>query len=224
VQYKLEGSIATHGFIDFYLWPNLAEEGYLWVIPKNNNTCNVGIVSSNPKKIQARLDHFIKIKGFQANRISKIFGGKIPSSGPFKHTFSNGLLMVGDAAGFTSPFFEGGTHLALKSGYMAAKIALESIQLNDFSIKRFSRYQKQWKKIFPNYKRILKGKRAFCNFSDADLNLMATYIPKEIKDISTYEKGLAALRLILESPYLIRKGSISMLRAFEYSRARSYGW
>jgi len=32
VQYKLEGSIATHGFIDFYLWPNLAEEGYLWVI------------------------------------------------------------------------------------------------------------------------------------------------------------------------------------------------
>ena len=196
----------------------------MWVIPKDNNTCNVGIVSTHPKKIQDRLDHFIKTKGFQANRISKIFGGKIPASGPLKHTFSNGLLIVGDAAGFTSPFFEGGTHLALKSGHIAGQIALESIQLKDYSIKRFSRYQKQWKKIFPNYKTILKGKRAFCNFSDADLNLMATYIPKEIKDISTYEKGLAALRLILENPYLIRQGSISMLRAIEYSRARSYGW
>ncbi|OYV48909.1 MAG: hypothetical protein B7X10_02480 [Burkholderiales bacterium 21-58-4] len=44
----------------------------------------------------------------------------IPSSGPLPRIFGDGLLLAGDAAGFTSPMFEGGTQLALKSGEFAA--------------------------------------------------------------------------------------------------------
>ena len=167
---------------------------------------------------------FIKIKGFKANRTGKIFGGKLPASGPLKHTFSNGLLIVGDAAGFTSPFFEGGTHLALKSGYMAAKTAINAVRSKDYSLERLSWYQKQWENIFPDYSKILKGRRSYFNFSDADLNLLAKYIPEDIKDVSKYKKGLSLLRLILKNPGLLRLGSIPMIRAFESSRARSYGW
>jgi len=223
VQYKLEG-VRTDNFINFYLWPNLAQEGYLWIIPKNNNTCNVGLVSTNPVKIKQRLDKFIKTKELEANRIGKIFGGKLPASGPLKQTFSNGLLIIGDAAGFTSPFFEGGTHLALKSGCMAAKIAIDAVKSKNYSIEKLSRYQKQWEKIFPDYRKILKGRHSYFNFSDADLNLLAQYIPEDIKKVTKYKKGLSLLRLILKNPGLLRRGSIPLIRAFESSRAKDYGW
>lgn len=223
VQYRLEG-FKTDDFINFYLWPNFADEGYFWIIPKKNNTCNVGLVSTNQVKIRQRLDDFIKLKGIKANRNSKIFGGKIPASGPLARTFSDGLLIIGDAAGFTSPLFEGGTHLALKSGCIAAEIAIDAVKSEDFGSERFSVYQKRWAGIFPDYKMIIKGKRSYFNFSDADLNLLAKYIPEEIKGVSKYKKGLALFGLMLKNPGLLKLGSIAMMRAFESSRATCYGW
>ena len=223
IQYQIKG-IDTDDFINFYLWPRLADEGYLWIIPKHENICNVGLVSTNPHNIKQRLDRFIKINNFKIIKIEKFFGGRLPASGPLAETYLEGLMIIGDAAGFTSPLFEGGTHLALKSGCIAADIAKKAILANDFSKKMFLEYQKQWKKIFPDYRTLLKGKEACFNISDTILNLLGGYIPNEIHDFPRYKKALTGLRILFQHPGLLTKGNISIMKSFEYSRAEYYGW
>jgi digeranylgeranylglycerophospholipid reductase len=75
----------------------------------------------NREPEKKNLDDFISRKKFNIIKIRKTFGGRITSSGPLPVTFSTGLLIIGDAAGFTSPLFEGGTHFALKSGCIPIK-------------------------------------------------------------------------------------------------------
>ena len=58
------------------------------------------------------------------------FGGTIPISGPRSVTVDDGLILVGDAAGFTSPLFEGGSHLALWSGRQAAQTIAKILKSN----------------------------------------------------------------------------------------------
>lgn len=118
-QYLME-NVPNDGYIEFFLWPRLAPEGYLWIIPKRNGMANVGLVTPDAKLVHPNLKQFIKEKGLEGCKIVKPFGGIIPSSGPLPKTFADGLLLAGDAAGFTSPMFEGGTQLALKSGELAA--------------------------------------------------------------------------------------------------------
>ena len=41
--------------------------------------------------------------------------------------------MIGDAAGFTSPLFEGGSHLAMKSGKFASIVVKAALSKNEYS-------------------------------------------------------------------------------------------
>ncbi len=223
LQYHVDG-FGTNDFINFYMWPKFVFKGYLWVIPKGDNTCNVGLISENPFDIRQRLDNFIKTNNFKVIKTNKITGGRLPASGPLTETYGEGLMIIGDAAGFTSPLFEGGTHLALKSGCIAADIAKKAMELNNFSKEMFSSYQKKWKKIFPPYKRLLRGKNLYFNMPDDQLNLLAGYIPEEMKEIPIRKKISTGLGMLLKNPGLIKKGSIPIMKAFEYSRARYYGW
>ena len=56
---------------------------------------------------------------------------------------------MGDAAGFTSPLFEGGSHLALWSGREAAQVIAEAIESGDLSKSVLEKYETAWKNTFP---------------------------------------------------------------------------
>ena len=53
-------------------------------------------------------------------------------------------MLIGDAAGFTSPLFEGGSHLALKSAVFAAQTAAKAISDDDLSSEKLSQYPELW--------------------------------------------------------------------------------
>ncbi len=222
-QYHVDG-FDTNDFINFYLWPEFVFKGYLWVIPKGDNTCNVGLISENSSDIRQRLDNFIKTNNFRIIKTNRITGGRLPASGPLYETYGEGLMIIGDAAGFTSPLFEGGTHLAVKSGCIAAHIAKKAVELNNFSKELFSLYQKEWKKKFPPYKKLLRGKKLYFDMPNDQLNLLAGYIPEEMEEFSIQKKIRTGLLMLLRNPGLIKKGSIPIMKAFEYSRAIYYGW
>ena len=74
-------------------------------------------------------------------------------------TVQDGVILVGDAAGFTSPLFEGGSHLAW-SGREAANVIAKAIASNDLSQQSLMAYERALKKKFPPYHKILKGKTA----------------------------------------------------------------
>ncbi|MCX8163450.1 MAG: NAD(P)/FAD-dependent oxidoreductase [Candidatus Micrarchaeota archaeon] len=229
-QYLLD-NVTTDGFIEFYLDPKLAPGGYLWIMPKDNNRANVGLISTATSQIQQSLKLFLQKKGLEKNKIIRPFGGMIPCSGPLEKTYADGLLLVGDAAGFTSPMFEGGTQLALKSGQIAAqtlidcyKEGVEKNLLDPYEEQYLKIYQERWEKEFPPYQKILKGKKHFYSYSEEELNLIAKILPNDLTNLTLASKIQILFRLFTKAPKLIGKNFFSAMNTFSYSTGQNYGW
>jgi digeranylgeranylglycerophospholipid reductase len=232
MQYEML-EVPTDDYLDFYIWPEYAEKGYLWMIPKCDGRANVGLVTEDKPRAKKALDEFIEITHFKGleqvppqwkEKGNPAFGGTIPISGPHEVTYDDGLMLIGDAAGFTSPLFEGGSHLALKSAVFAAKVAAEQIATGDLSSARMSRYQQLGKDEFPPYDKILRGKTALFDLSDDDLSLMARCFPDEMSDMGPHGKLAVCLRILLQRPSLYARRIIPAMLSFGYSRAKFYGW
>ena len=234
IQYEMH-EVPNDGYLDFYIWPKYAKKGYLWMIPKCDGRANVGLVSEDKKGLVKDLDAFIDITHFSDLEITnppwrdgsvsiRGFGGTIPISGPHERTFADGLMLVGDAAGFTSPLFEGGSHLALKSAVFAAQTASQAIESGDISSSNLATYQAAWKREFPPYEKILKGKSALYALSDDELSLMARCFPQEMSSMGPHGKAMIGLRLLVRKPSLYFRRIIPAMLAFGYSRAKYYGW
>ncbi|MCR4368550.1 MAG: NAD(P)/FAD-dependent oxidoreductase [archaeon] len=223
IQYELQG-IPRDGYLDFYIWPRLAPQGYLWMIPKKDTRANVGLVTTERRMAKTNTDKFVEEMGWSSNVKVKTFGGLIPASGPLKNTHSDGIMLIGDAAGFTSPLFEGGSHLGLKSGEMAANVAKDAIGKGDWSQDALAKYEAMWKGTFPQYEKIIRGKKALYSFTDDELNLIAKNFPRNFDDFGTLEKIVFGIKVLSKKPGLINKGFIGAMKAFEYSQAQHYGW
>ncbi len=233
-QYEMH-DVPNDGYLDFYLWPKYSPHGYVWMIPKKEGRANVGLVTTDKKGAIKYLENFVEDTYLAENpkanppwredgRKVRPFGGTIPISGPRSRTFADGVMMIGDAAGFTSPLFEGGSHLALKSGKFAAEVAAAAISTGDLSSSNLSRYEKLWKSEFPPYHKILRGKTALYNLSDEELSVMGQCLPKEMGNMGVLTKLGVGLKILFRRPTLFAKRVISVLLSFGYSRAKHYGW
>ena len=203
------------------------------MIPKCDGRANIGLVTEDKPRTKKALDEFIEhthFKGLNQNLPSwkkkgnPAFGGTIPISGPHENTHYDVLMLIGDAAGFTSPLFEGGSHLALKSAVFAAQTAAKAISDDDLSSEKLSQYPKLWKAEFPPYDKILKGKNALFELSDEEMSVMAKCFPDEMSDMGFSGKAFVGLKLLFRSPGLYAKNIIRAMLAFGYSRAKYYGW
>ncbi len=235
-QYEVT-EVKNDGYLDFYIWPQYSPHGYVWMIPKDGERANVGLVTTDKKGAIKYLDKFIKDtyldgkpivnpmwRGETKSTKIKPFGGTIPISGPREKTVDDGVILVGDAAGFTSPLFEGGSHLALWSGREAANVIAQALKENDLSKDRLMVYEKAWKKTFPPYSKILRGKEALYDLSDEEMSFMASCLPEELSNMSPFQKLLFGLKILVKRPVLLTKKVISILRSFGYSRAKFFGW
>lgn len=232
MQYEMT-DVPTDGYLDFYIWPKYAEKGYLWMIPKCEGRANVGLVTEDRPRAKKSLDEFIAATHFQGlnqtlppwkEKGNPAFGGTIPISGPFENTHFDGLMLVGDAAGFTSPLFEGGSHLALKSAVYAAETAATAISDGNLSADQLSAYPKLWKAEFPPYDKILRGKNALFELTDDEMSLMARCFPDEMSNMGISGKAMVGIRLLFRRPGLYSKRIVPAMLAFGYSRAKYYGW
>lgn len=232
MQYEML-EVPTDDYLDFYMWPKYAEKGYLWMIPKCDGRANVGLVTEDKPRTKKALDEFIEATHFKEleqilppwkEKGNHAFGGTIPISGPHEVTHYDGLMLVGDAAGFTSPLFEGGSHLALKSAFFAANTAAKAIALGDTSADNLSSYPKKWKNEFPPYEKILKGKTALYSLSDEEMSVMGRCFPDEMSSMGLTGKAMVGIRILLRRPGLFFKRIIPAMLAFGYSRAKYYGW
>ena len=117
--------------------------GYGWVFPKKNSV-NIGIVdyqkigekSKNYTLKRVFKKYLLKLQ--EINTIPKnltsrqIKGGLLPFQ-PIQKTYSNHVLLSGDAAGFINPLTGEGIYYALSSGEIAADISSKAINNNETS-------------------------------------------------------------------------------------------
>jgi geranylgeranyl reductase family protein len=133
--------------------------GYGWVFPKKNNV-NIGIGEinlerdklKNKKNLKLIFDNYIKILKDSKlipkdTKINRINGAAIPNF-PLEKTYSDRLIMVGDAAGLANPFTGEGIFYAMISGDIASDIIKKSLEINDTSSNFLYKYEANWRNEF----------------------------------------------------------------------------
>jgi digeranylgeranylglycerophospholipid reductase len=125
--------------------------GYGWIFPKKD-TANVGVGIDprfNTKKaLHFFLEKYPIVKSILGEKysINEVRGGGIPSSGPKKidEVISDGIILVGDAAGMVEPLTGEGIAPSMISGISAGEVAITSIKNNSWSKSELIKYYETW--------------------------------------------------------------------------------
>ena len=114
-----------HTFLDNRLAP-----GYIaWLVPGVDGITQVGLACRRPAK--PSLDQFVAsisaLFDFSRARVVTRRSGPIPVGGMVHPVASDGVLLVGDAAGLVSPLTAGGIYTALKFGTRAGEAVADRL-------------------------------------------------------------------------------------------------
>ena len=199
-QYEMVGMDMDPNYLEFYFGDTIAPKGYLWIFPKGNDVANVGvgIRSSNSTPLQY-LNKFVS--KLDAKPVELNIGG-VPISGPIKKTYTDGFLVVGDAAGQVDPITGGGIHTTIACARIAGETAAESIEANDSSSKFLKKYENEWKEeVGKNLFQSAKFRKMADKLNDEDMNALAEFI--ETQDIEAISK-ISVLKFVGKHPNLMK--------------------
>ena len=166
-QLDLYGVDVDPNYVEVHVGSKVAPGFFAWVIPLSSNSVRVGLGcrKANPKEL---LQRFIerRFKG-EEYEILMSRSGTIITSGPIERTFSNRLLIVGDAAGQVKPTTGGGVILGGLCGAIAGKVAAEAVNLGRFDEDFLRLYEESWrKKLGREFKYMLWARRILNALSD----------------------------------------------------------
>jgi geranylgeranyl reductase family protein len=167
-------------------------KGYAWIFAKNN-ALNIGYGAfwNDMKKVDIK-EHFINYFSFLKKgklvpedlKPNKQKGALIPLRGAILKSYSNGMLLLGDAAGFVSPIGGDGIYFGMRSGVIAADVVDHAVKENKFGDTILSRYQQVW------YKEWGKELKALDYFSNKLLGKADRIIRYTSRDEVLREKGV----------------------------------
>lgn len=112
--------------------------GYAWVFPVNKNRIRIGVGVGRPTSTEdpiKKLNEIIESRAKPLDRIKNIrmlefHHGFIPNQGLVKNIVTDGIMLVGDSAGFSNPLLLEGIRYAIKFGRLAGQIAAKSVPFN----------------------------------------------------------------------------------------------
>ena len=135
-----------NGYLDIY-FGNSVGLGYGWIFPKRDSL-NVGIgsllkVFKNPKK---RFMEFLNKMKFPTD--VELHPHLIPLGDPKRPVVSDGIVLVGDAAGYADPLTGEGIYQAIYSGKLAAHTIATAVQNNNYSKEFLSAYHSNCRHAF----------------------------------------------------------------------------
>lgn len=135
--------------IEFFVSPEIAPGGYIWIFPKGYRKANIGIGISgkdNSRQTAAEyLKKFMDRKFPNASYVTNIAGG-VPIAKTLNYFVADGLMVVGDAARVANPTTGEGIGPALSTGTRAGRYAAMAIKENNVSAKFLRAYEKEWRK------------------------------------------------------------------------------
>jgi len=135
--------------VEVYLGRKFAPGFFAWIIPRKDFSAKVGLAT---RKGDARAylrqfmrDHPIASKKLSKSKITRLSHHPIPLGGPIPKTYSNGLLIVGDAASQVKPTTGGGIVFGLLCSKMAGEVAYQAVKNHNYSENFLSQYQSLWR-------------------------------------------------------------------------------
>lgn len=128
--------------------------GYAWVFPVNRNRIRIGVGVGRPDTIEdpiKKLNQILENRLKPLDRIKNIqtlefHYGLIPNQGLVKSFVDDGIMLVGDSAGFSNPLLLEGIRYAIRFGRLAGEVAASSIPFNG-SKEHLMKYETTCKRI-----------------------------------------------------------------------------
>ena len=154
LQYVMEGVDFDPKLPMMFFGHRVAPGGYAWVIQKSETSANIGFGLRRSymvpgSSLRSYLDHLIRRNPVVSQhvknaRIVSRVGASIPVGGPVKKSYSDNVLLTGDAAGHVMASNGGGIPTAMAGGEIAGETAVAHLE-NDVPL---SDYEKRWKHEF----------------------------------------------------------------------------
>jgi len=143
-----QAEVAVNGMeeIEIYTGRNIAPGFFAWLVPTSDNKALAGLMGMNNTGM--RLKEFISCLIKSGKIISGDYEIKyagIPLK-PLPRTFTDRILVVGDAAGQVKPTTGGGIYFSLLCAEMAAETLQYAFNKNDFTSVKMAEYEKMWHK------------------------------------------------------------------------------
>ena len=202
-EYLMTNLSVDQSVTEMYMGTQFAPGGYGWIIPKGNDSANVGIGirTSYSKRNDGRSYLNFFLNDCPLSR-SKLQGGKpgpmiadvLPVDGPLPTTCAGQVMAVGDAAAMVMPTNGGGIATAMISGQIAGQTAADYI-LRGTPI---SEYERKWTAVMGKEMRVsTKLRRLADHFMGNDFvfNILLHILRTNgIKDVITCRapKGLGS--------------------------------
>jgi digeranylgeranylglycerophospholipid reductase len=206
--------------IHMWLGAKIVPKGYLWAFPKGDDLVNIGIgiiSTENAKKsVRQYLDEFIVAhpEHFRNASPVEVNAGGIPVCGKISDPFvDDHIMLVGDSAHQVSPIHGGGMSTNLYAAQIAGRVAAEAVQSGDFSKKKLSEYESEWRQTDGRkMEKHLKVRLFVESLSDDDLNWFADNMkPEYVEDLQEGRTGFL-LKMLIRKPKLM-KYAVKYLKA-----------
>lgn len=134
--------------VEIFLGKGYAPGFYAWLMPKHDGRAKVGLAaeSGNPWRLLKRLmlRHPAASKKLRKAKILHRSFHSLPLGGPIPKAFSDGFLVVGDAASQVKPTTGGGVIFGMTCGKIAAEIAYEALHKDEYSSDFLQTYQSRY--------------------------------------------------------------------------------
>ncbi len=200
--------------VEVILGRNYAPGFYAWLIPKSDMEAKVGLAANtgNPRTLLQKLmcKHPAISAKLQTAKIIRESYHPITLGGPIPKAYTNGFLVVGDAASQVKPTTGGGIILGLNCAKIAADVAAEAIYQNNFSADFLCSYQRSFMKMFGfDLKIMLKVRDMLDKLRDKKLDSIISVCKKlqlndVLKDLKEVDfQGRTLLKLAQNSKTLM---------------------
>ncbi|MBH59419.1 MAG: hypothetical protein CMO19_03245 [Thaumarchaeota archaeon] len=165
--------------IQVYLGKQNVPGSFAWLVPTHEQNALIGMFTRS--RLQGHMNKLItelSKDGIVDTVIKSHSQWGIPAA-PIGRTFSDRLLVVGDAAGLVKPTTGGGIYYSFISGEIAAEVICDAIESDSFSYKTLRSYQTKWKTVLNNEIQIgLNARKLLESFSDDQIEVLISHLSK----------------------------------------------
>ncbi len=160
-QYRMTNIDFDASHTHFYLG-KAAPGGYVWMFPKGEDKANVGLGIQltrldGEKTPKDHLDEFIDgHDGLRKGQAVDMVAGGVAVQSPLESVTTDGMMLVGDAAGVVDPITGGGIANGMKQAKIAGDVAAKAVEKGRSDEDFLSEYEERWRdrledKLWRNY-------------------------------------------------------------------------
>ena len=131
--------------VEIYFGKNVAPGFFGWLVPTSQGRARVGLLARRRpgKYLRALLDVLADQDRIAAHD-ARIYYGGVPLR-PLSRTYTDRVLVVGDAAGQVKPTTAGGIYYGLLCAENAVDTLHQALAVDSFEADTLSSYEKRWK-------------------------------------------------------------------------------